>query len=214
MRIVILGASGAGKGTQAKALASHYDIHHISTGDVLREEVKKDSIVCRALKRLMDRGDLVPDELMLSIVEGILSEEKDFVLDGFPRTFAQALALNAICERLGIPIDVAVNIQVPDDKIIQRLTGRTVCPVCTAMFHTIYLPPKLSGVCDKCGAALIQRPDDTAETVKHRLKLYHKLTEPIADLYRRQGILISVNGLGEANEITRELIKSLEEKIQ
>jgi len=212
MRLVILGASGAGKGTQAKALASHFGLRHISTGDVLREEIKKDSIVCRALKRLMDRGDLIPDEIMLSIVEVILSEENNFILDGFPRTFSQALALNAICERLGAPIDAAVDIHVPDEKILQRLTGRTVCPSCTAMFHKEYFPPKVTGVCDKCGGGLIQRPDDTAETVQHRLKLYHKLTEPIADLYRRQGILISVDGTGEANQITQDLIKALEER--
>ncbi|MDR2166597.1 MAG: adenylate kinase [Clostridiales bacterium] len=212
MRLVILGASGAGKGTQAQALAKHFGMKHISTGDILREEVKKDSAICRAVKRLMDRGDLVPDELMLSILEGILVEEDNFILDGYPRTFSQALALNAICDRLGTPIDVAVSIEVPDDEVIQRITGRTVCSKCATMFHTIFLPPKVHGICDVCGATLTQRPDDTMDTVKHRLKLFHALTEPIIDFYRRQGILISRNGVGDAEEIAADLIKTLEEK--
>ena len=212
MRLVILGPSGAGKGTQAQALTKHFGMKHISTGDILREEVKKDSALCRAVKRLMDRGDLVPDELMLSVVEGILSEEDHFILDGFPRTYSQALALNAICDRIGVPIDVAVSIHVPDDEIIQRITGRTVCPKCATMFHTIFLPPAKHGICDKCGTDLVQRPDDTMDTVKHRLKLFHNLTEPIIDFYRRRGILISVNGIGDADEIAKDLIKKLEEK--
>jgi adenylate kinase len=214
MRLVILGPSGAGKGTQAQALVKHFGMKHISTGDILREEVKKDSALCRAVKRLMDRGDLVPDELMLSVVEGILAEEDHFILDGFPRTFSQALALNAICERLGAHIDVAVSIYVPDDEIIQRITGRTVCPNCKTMFHTIFLPPARHGICDKCDTALYQRPDDTMDTVKHRLKLFHNLTEPIIDFYRRQGILISKNGVGDAEQISKELIKALEEKLE
>ena len=212
MRLVILGPSGAGKGTQAKALIEHFNLKHISTGDVLREEVKKDNVLSRAVKRLMDRGDLVPDELMLSVVEGILSEENNFILDGFPRTFSQTLALDAICNRIAAPIEVAISISCPDDEIIQRITGRTVCPKCTEMFHTVFLPPKKHGICDKCGAELYQRPDDTMETVKRRLQLFHDLTDPIIDFYRRKGILISVNGKGDIGEITKQLIKQLEEK--
>jgi adenylate kinase len=213
MRLVILGPSGAGKGTQAQELVKHFGMKHISTGDILREEVKKDSAICRAVKRLMDRGDLIPDELMLSIAEGIIAEEDNFILDGFPRTFSQALALNAICERLGRPIDVALAINVPDDEIIQRITGRVVCPKCTAMFHNEFLPPKVHGVCDKCQSQLTQRPDDTVDTVKRRLRLYHDLTEPVIDLYRRGGILISKSGLGDAKEITKDLITALEGKM-
>jgi len=208
--MVILGASGAGKGTQAKAIKNHFGMKHISTGDILREEVKKDSAICKAVKRLMDRGDLVPDELMLSIVEGILVEESHFILDGFPRTYSQTLALDAICQRVNAPIDIAVEIQVPDNEIIQRITGRMVCPKCTAMFHNSFLPPKVSGVCDNCQTALTQRPDDTTETVKRRLELYHNLTASITDYYRRQGILITVDGMGDAGEISANLIKSIE----
>lgn len=213
MRLVILGASGAGKGTQAQMLAKHYGMRHISTGDFLRHEVQKDSAICRAVKRLMDRGDLVPDELMLSILEGIIVEEEHFILDGFPRTFSQTLALHSICEKLKKPIDVALSIHVPDDEIIQRITGRTVCSKCSTMFHTVFMPPAKLGICDSCEGELIQRPDDTMTTVKRRLSLFHGLTNPIIDFYTRQGILINMNGLGDADEIGKTIIKSLDEKM-
>ena len=212
MRVVILGASGAGKGTQAQALTKHFGMKHISTGDILREEVKKDSAICRAVKRMMDRGDLIPDELMLSILEGILVEEDHFILDGFPRTYSQTLALDAICQRVGTPIDVVISIDVPDDEVIQRITGRWVCPGCTKMFHDVFLPPKVKGVCDECGTNLTQRPDDTAETVRRRLDLFHNLTGPIVDFYDRKGILIKKDGVGDATQISQDLIKALEEK--
>jgi len=212
MRLLILGASGAGKGTQAQAIASHFGIRHISTGDFLREEVKPNTALCRAVKRLIDRGDLVPDELMLSIVHEIL-EGDDFILDGFPRTFAQALALDEICGKLGSPIDMALNIHVPDDDIIQRITGRKVCPDCKAMFHIIFYPPKEAFTCDHCGGKLEQRPDDTASTVRHRLKIYHERTVPIIDFYDRQGLLISTSGRGDVAEITKSLIELLEAKL-
>jgi adenylate kinase len=213
MRLLILGPSGAGKGTQAKAIADHFDVRHISTGDYMREEIKhKDRALCRAVARLMDRGDLVPDELMLSIVEEIL-EGDNFILDGFPRTFAQALALDDICSRLNNGIDMALNIDVPDDDIIQRITGRKVCPECTAMFHVAFFPPKKSNICDECGSKLIQRPDDTAFTVRNRLRIYHERTLPVIDYYHRQGILISTDGRGDADDITQNLIRLLKEKL-
>ena len=212
MRIVILGPSGAGKGTQAQALTKHFGMKHISTGDILREETKKDSAICKAVKRLMDRGDLVPDELMLSIVEGIAAEEDHFILDGFPRTFSQSLALQAICKRIGAPIDLAISFNVPDNEIIQRIVGRLICPKCASMFHIHFLPPKTEGKCDNCGTELIQRVDDTVDTVKRRLQLYHDLTAPVVDFYRREGVLLEVNGSGDASKITEDLIKVLEEK--
>jgi adenylate kinase len=212
MRLIILGASGAGKGTQAQAIASHFGVRHISTGDLLREEVKYDTALSRAVKRLIDRGDLVPDELMLSIMHEIL-EGDNFILDGFPRTFAQALALDEICGLLKCPIDMALNIHVPDDDVIQRITGRKVCPDCKAMFHIVFYPPKQNFICDNCGGRLEQRPDDTASTVRHRLKIHHERTLPIIDFYRRQGLLISVSGTGEAEEISKNLIGLLEEKL-
>ena len=212
MRLIILGASGAGKGTQAQAIAKHFNVRHVSTGDFLREETKTDSALCRAVKRLIDRGDLVPDELMLSIVHEVL-EGDNFILDGFPRTFAQTLALDEICGNLNSPIDMALNITVPDDEVIQRITGRKVCPNCKAMFHILFYPPKKHFICDHCGCQLEQRPDDTASTVRHRLKIYHERTLPIIDFYERQGLLISTSGIGEADEITNNLIKLLEERL-
>ncbi|MCL2170221.1 MAG: nucleoside monophosphate kinase, partial [Defluviitaleaceae bacterium] len=176
------------------------------------EEVKKDSAVCRAVKRLMDRGDLIPDELMLSILEGVLVEEERFILDGFPRTYSQALALSDICNRIGRPIDVVISIEVPDDEVIQRITGRFVCPECTMMFHEVFLPPAKFGICDKCGAFLTQRPDDTMATVKNRLRIFHDLTSPIIDYYGRRGVLIKKSGVGDAGLISADLIKELEEK--
>jgi len=212
MRLLILGASGAGKGTQAQAIAKHFNVRHVSTGDFLREETKTDSALCRAVKRLIDSGDLVPDELMLSVVYEIL-EGDNFILDGFPRTFAQALALDEICEKLNTPINMALNIDVPDDDVIQRITGRKVCTECKAMFHILFYPPKDKFICDNCGGTLEQRPDDTASTVRHRLKIYHERTLPIIDFYRRQNMLISTSGVGDAEEITSYLIKLLEERL-
>jgi len=212
MRLIILGASGAGKGTQAQAIAKHFNVRHISTGDFLREEVIHDTAICRAVKRLIDRGDLVPDELMLSMMHEVL-EGNDFILDGFPRTYAQALALDEICRKLGCQIDMALNIHVPDDEIIQRITGRKVCPECKTMFHIIFHPPKVDFVCDECGGALEQRPDDTASTVRHRLRIHHERTLPIIDFYRRQGLLISSSGTGNADDITKNLISFLQDKL-
>ena len=212
MRLVILGASGAGKGTQAQAIASHFGMRHISTGDMLREEIKADNALSRAIKRLIDRGDLVPDELMLSIVHEIL-EGDDFILDGFPRTFAQALALDEMCKKLDAPIDMTLNIHVPDDDIIQRITGRKVCPGCKAMFHIVFYPPKVAFICDNCGEELEQRPDDTASTVRNRLKIFHERTVPIIDFYDRQNLLISTSGTGDAQVITKNLIDLLEAKL-
>jgi len=212
MRLIILGASGVGKGTQAQAIAKHFNVRHVSTGDVLREEIKPDTPLCRAVKRLIDRGDLVPDELILSMVHEIL-EGGNFILDGFPRTFAQALALDDICRKLNSPIDMVLNIHVPDDEIIQRITGRKVCPDCKSVFHIIFHPPKVDFVCDECGGHLEQRPDDTASTVRHRLKVHHERTLPIIDFYRRQGLLISASGLGSAEDITKNFINILQSKL-
>jgi len=149
---------------------------------------------------------------MLSIVSEIL-EGDNFILDGFPRTFAQVLALDEICGKLNTPIDMALNIHVPDDEVIQRITGRRVCPQCKSLFHVIYYPPKINFICDNCGGMLEQRPDDTASTVRNRLKIYHERTLPIIDFYQRQGLLLSTSGLGDAEEITHNLIEMLEQKL-
>ncbi|MCL2170617.1 MAG: adenylate kinase [Defluviitaleaceae bacterium] len=211
MRLIILGPSGAGKGTQASRIAEHFGIRHISTGDLLREEVLPDTILSRAVKRLIDSGDLVPDELMLSIVSEIL-EGDNFLLDGFPRTFAQALELDEICSQYNTPIDIAINIEVPDDEIIQRITGRKVCPGCKVMYHIYYKPPMTPFVCDICQGPLEQRPDDTAITVRHRLKIYRERTLPIVDFYRRSNLLIEMDGTGDMNEIFNTLVRLVDEK--
>jgi len=210
----MLGASGVGKGTQAMKIAEHFGIKHISTGDLLREEVKTDNRLSRAISRLIDAGNLVPDELMLSIIQEILENEKGFVLDGFPRTYAQALELTEMCGNVGTNIDLALNLDVPDHEILQRITGRKVCPECKAMFHIIFYPTKEPGICDICNTRLEQRPDDTAKTVRHRLKVYHERTAPIIDYYRRLDMLVSASGTGDAEYISRSLISLLEETIR
>jgi adenylate kinase len=211
VRLIVLGPSGAGKGTQAIRIAEHFSIKHVSTGDLLREEVRIDSALSRAVKRLIDRGDLAPDELMLSIVHEILEADR-FILDGFPRTFAQALALDEMCDKLKCPIDMAINVDVPDDDIIQRIVGRKVCSACKAPYHITFAPPAVVDVCDACGGVLEQRPDDTATTVRHRLRVYRERTLPIIDFYRRKDMLISVSGIGDVDDITRKLIGLLEER--
>jgi len=211
MRLIILGASGAGKGTQAKMIAEHFNISHISTGDLLRDEVKRDTALCRAVGRLIDRGYLLPDELMLSIVEEIV-EENNVILDGFPRTIHQAVALNKICKNANEPIDMVLHIYVPDEVIIKRITGRKVCPDCGLMYHMEFYPPKNGNTCDSCKTELIQRVDDIDSTVRTRLQIYHEQTEPVIDYYEDQGLLITASGLGEADDISKNLITIMEER--
>ena len=212
MRLLILGASGVGKGTQAKIIAKEFGINHIATGDWLREEIKKDTALCRAVGRLIDQGYLVPDELMLSILYEIIHDD-DFILDGYPRTLRQAQELDALCNSMNKPIDVALNITVPDEDILQRITGRKVCPSCNEIYHKTFKPSVVFGFCDNCGTKLIQRVDDTLDTVRNRLKIYHSQFEPILDFYEKKSMLISISGVGKSGEISKNLIALLKEKL-
>ena len=205
MKLILLGAPGAGKGTQAAVISGLLNIPTISTGDMLREAIKNGTPVGKAAKEFIDNGKLVPDDVIIGIVSERVARDdckNGYILDGVPRTIPQAQALEAA----GIKFDKVVSIEVEDSAIEQRLTGRSVCSACGAGFHITALPPKKEGVCDVCGSALIVRKDDAPETVKNRLKVYHAETEPLKDFYRKLGNLVSVAGT-ESIEATTEAIK-------
>ena len=208
MKLAIFGPPGGGKGTQAKIISDHFGIKHISTGDILREEVRRGTELGLQAKGYMERGELVPDELILRILEKAMEgAEKGFILDGFPRTIPQARALDS-----SVSLDEVLNIVVPDEEIVRRITGRLVCPKCGATYHEINSPPKRPGVCDRCGSRLIKREDDTEETVKRRLEAYHRETEPVLDYYRNKGIVVDFDGVGSIEEISKRIIQHLEER--
>ncbi len=193
MNIILLGAPGAGKGTQAERISANYNIPTISTGETLRAAVKNGTELGQRAKSYMDAGALVPDEVVIGIIKEFLSSEKcknGFILDGFPRSIPQAEAL----DRTGVKIDMVLDIEVEDQKIIDRMSGRRVCPACGASHHIMYNPPKISGKCDKCGNDLVIRKDDAPETVKARLDSYHGITEPLKDYYAAKGLLTVVEG--------------------
>lgn len=197
MKLILLGAPGAGKGTQAKRIEADYHWPQISTGDILRAARKAGTPLGNKAAGYMDAGGLVPDDLVVELVKERLQQDdlKDgFILDGFPRTVGQAEALEA----LGVAIDMAVDIEVDDEELVGRLTGRLTCSGCGAMFHKLFLQPKQEGICDKCGAALIQRPDDNETTVRNRLEVYKEQTEPLIRFYEAKGKLSVVNCTGEA----------------
>ncbi len=197
MRLIMLGAPGAGKGTQAKKLASKYDIPHISTGDIFRANIKNETELGHKAKEYMDQGLLVPDSLTLELVADRLSQpdaQNGFVLDGFPRTIPQATNLDETLTAMGSPIDVALNIHVEDDVIIKRMSGRRACEKCGATYHIINNPPKAEGVCDLCGGKLVLRKDDEPETVQKRLQVYHDQTQPLINFYKTKGLLKTVDG--------------------
>ncbi|MDE7007996.1 MAG: adenylate kinase [Lachnospiraceae bacterium] len=197
MKIIMLGAPGAGKGTQAKLIAEKYGIPHVSTGDIFRANIKDGTQLGREAKEYMDQGLLVPDELTVKILLDRVAKEdcKDgYVLDGFPRTIPQAKVLDAALCEIGDQVDFAVNVDVPDESIIRRMGGRRACLACGATYHTEYIPPKSEGICDVCGKELVLRDDDKPETVKNRLDVYHKQTQPLIDFYQEKGILKSVDG--------------------
>ena len=210
MRIVVLGAPGAGKGTQARNLAKYFNAPHISTGDMLREHMKQGTEIGNSIRELMDHGELVSDELVTQLVRPVI-EGGNYILDGFPRTLAQAKTLEAMTKELRLPINCVVSVNVPDEVIMERMTGRVTCPECGAMFHLVYYPPKAEGLCDSCGNELVQREDDKARTVENRLRIYHEMTKPIINFYREQGILLDVDGVGDMQDIADRLIRALEE---
>ena len=194
--MVFLGPPGAGKGTQAKRVVEKYGFKHISTGDMFREAVKNGTPVGLQAKGYMDRGELVPDDVVIGIVRERMQKgdlQDGFILDGFPRTVAQAEALDSILTEVSMPLDMVLNLNVDDDILIKRLTSRRVCRQCGAIYNVLFQPPKEEGVCDKCGGELYQRDDDNEESVKNRLEVYHSQTQPLIDYYDRKGLLHTVD---------------------
>lgn len=214
MKIILLGAPGAGKGTQAKRIAAKYNIPHISTGDIFRANIKNGTELGKKAKTYMDQGLLVPDELVVDLVVDRVKDEdciNGYVLDGFPRTIPQAQELDAALAKINEKMDFAVNVEVPDDNIIRRMSGRRACVACGATYHLVYIPTKVEGICDVCGAELILRDDDQPETVKKRLDIYHEQTQPLIDYYTEQGILLEVDGTVDMEEVFAQITKGLGE---
>ncbi len=214
MRIIMLGAPGAGKGTQAKRIAEKYNVPHISTGDIFRENIKNGTELGNKAKAYMEAGDLVPDELVLELIMDRFEKEdcaNGYVLDGFPRTIPQAEALDEALEAKGQSIDNVIDVDVPDDHIIKRMAGRRTCAHCGAIFHLEHMPPKIEGKCDQCGGHLMMREDDLPDTVIARLKTYHEQTQPLKDYYGARGLVHSVDGTQDREVVFGEVVKILGE---
>ncbi|MCM1180692.1 MAG: adenylate kinase [Clostridium sp.] len=214
MKIIMLGAPGAGKGTQAKMIAAKYGIPHISTGDIFRANIKNGTELGAKAKEYMDKGLLVPDELVVDLVIDRFKEpdcEKGYVLDGFPRTIPQAEALDKALSAIGENVDYAINVEVPDENIINRMGGRRACVGCGATYHIVYSPTKVEGKCDTCGGELIIRDDDKPETVKNRLSVYHEQTQPLIDYYTNKGIIAEVDGTVDMKDVFDAIVKILGE---
>lgn len=212
MNIMLFGAPGAGKGTQAKFIIEKYGIPQISTGDILRAAIKEGTAMGMEAKKFMDEGKLVPDSTIIGIIKDRLSMDdckKGFILDGFPRTIAQAEALEVLMKEMGIKLDKVISLNVPDELIVGRVTGRRVCKDCGGSFHVEFNPSKKEGVCDLCNGELIQRKDDTAETVSKRLSEYHAQTAPLFDFYTERKILVDLDGTQDIKEITKEIFDIL-----
>lgn len=204
MKIIMLGAPGAGKGTQAKKIAAKYAIPHISTGDIFRANIKNNTELGQKAKTYMDKGELVPDELVVDLIMDRFKEAdcaNGYVLDGFPRTIPQAEALDKALSANGESVDYAINVEVPDENIINRMSGRRACVGCGATYHIVYNPTKVEGKCDACGADLILRDDDKPETVEKRLNVYHEQTQPLIDYYKAKGILKEVDGTVDMKDV-------------
>lgn len=214
MNIIMLGAPGVGKGTQAVMLKEKFNLPHISTGDIFRENIKNETELGKLAKSYMDKGELVPDSLVCDLVSSRLSESdcnKGFILDGFPRTIPQADALENALSNMNKKIDYAIDIEIDDAKIIERMTGRRVCSKCSAPYNVNSNPPKVEGKCDLCGEALIQRDDDKEETVKNRLNVYHESTQPLIDYYKNKGCLEVIDGDQAMNSVFDSIVKIVEE---
>ena len=212
MRLILLGAPGAGKGTQSEMLMKEYSIPTISTGNIFREHISKNTELGQKAKKYMDEGKLVPDELVIELVKDRITQDdckQGMILDGFPRTIPQADALDKMLADLEMPIDHVLNIDVPDENIIERMAGRIVCPKCGASYHKLYKKEKTAGICDECQSALIQREDDKEETVKKRLEVYHAQTKPLIEYYEKQGKVAHVDGVGTLEEVSARVKKAL-----
>lgn len=212
MKIIMLGAPGAGKGTQAKKIADKYQIPHISTGDIFRANIKNGTELGKKAKTYMDQGLLVPDELVVDLVVDRLGQEdcaNGCVLDGFPRTIPQAESLDAALAAKGEVIDYAIDVDVPDENIINRMSGRRACVACGATYHIVHIPTKVEGICDRCGESLILRDDDKPETVKKRLDVYHEQTQPLIDYYTSKNVLKSVDGTQDMETVFQAIVDIL-----
>jgi len=212
MKIIMLGAPGAGKGTQAKMIADKYGVPHISTGDIFRANIKEGTELGKKAKTYMDQGLLVPDELVVDLVVDRVKNpdcEKGYVLDGFPRTIPQAECLDKALAEMNDSMDYAINIDVPDENIITRMGGRRACVGCGATYHVVNIPPKKEGICDRCGGELILRDDDKPETVKKRLDVYHEQTQPLIDYYTKKGIIKDVDGTQQMDDVFNAIVKIL-----
>ena len=213
MKIIMLGAPGAGKGTQAKQIAAKYNIPHISTGDIFRANIKGGTALGMEAKEYMDKGQLVPDELTVRILLDRVANEdckNGYVLDGFPRTIPQAEVLDTEVKKLGETVDFAIDVDVPDENIVSRMGGRRACVKCGATYHIKHVPPKTEGICDACGSELILRDDDKPETVMNRLKIYHDQTQPLIEYYEKKGILHTVDGTRDLDVVFADIVKILE----
>ena len=214
MKIIMLGAPGAGKGTQAKKIAEKYSIPHISTGDIFRANIKNGTELGMKAKTYMDQGLLVPDELVVDLVVDRLGQEdcaNGCVLDGFPRTIPQAEALDAALTKVGQAVDYAINVEVPDENIVNRMSGRRACVNCGATYHIVYAPTKVENVCDTCQGDLILRDDDKPETVQKRLNVYHEQSQPLIDYYTKKNILVEVDGTVDIDDVFVAIVKVLGE---
>ncbi len=214
MKIIMLGAPGAGKGTQAKMIADKYTIPHISTGDIFRANIKNGTELGKKAKTYMDQGLLVPDELVVDLIMSRFKEAdcaNGYVLDGFPRTIPQAEALDKALSAIGEKVDYAINVEVPDENIVRRMSGRRACVGCGATYHIVYNPTKTEGICDRCGKELILRDDDKPETVQKRLGVYHEQTQPLIEYYGKKGVLKEVDGTVDMKDVFAAIVNILGE---
>ena len=212
MRLILLGPPGAGKGTQASSIVKKYNIPHISTGDIFRKNIKEGTGLGKKAKEYMDKGLLVPDDLVVAIVKDRLTEadcKEGFLLDGFPRTVAQADALDIELSKLNYSLDNVINIDVCKEELIERAVGRRVCKDCGATFHIMFNPSKVEGICDVCGGELLQRKDDTVETVTKRIEVYLEQTQPLINYYESKGILVNIDGKQEIDKVFVDIVSAI-----
>ncbi|SDF64693.1 Adenylate kinase [Methanolobus vulcani] len=213
MNIALFGPPGAGKGTQAKELSKYYNIPHISTGDILRANVRDGTELGLKAKQYMDKGELVPDEVLIGLIRNRLTEpdcETGYLLDGYPRTIPQADALTGILSDINKPLDAVINIEVSDDELVKRLSGRRSC-TCGESYHVVFNPPEKEGVCNACGAELYQRDDDKEEVIRQRLSVYNEKTKPLINYYDDAGILVNIDGTGAVDAVFADICKVMDQ---